>query len=54
MCLETSPDYFLLGTIKTNDVPYHIIESLKLCSDDDLEVIEALLQFLISRNTKNK
>lgn len=50
-CLKTNPDYFLLGTIKANDVPYHIIENLKLCSDEDIEIIDSIIQVLIRQKT---
>ena len=37
--LETTPDMFLLGTIKTNDIPQSIIDNLKLCNDKSLSLI---------------
>lgn len=41
--LNTTPDMFLLGTIKTNDVPQNIIDNLKLCDDQSLELINDII-----------
>ncbi|MGN0548150.1 MAG: helix-turn-helix domain-containing protein [Acutalibacteraceae bacterium] len=49
MSLNTSPDYFLLGTVRTSDVPQKLIENLKLCSDDNLELIDEMIQVLVRR-----
>ena len=45
--LETSPDMFLLGTIKTNDVPQSITDNIKLCNDESIQLIDALIQTIL-------
>ena len=49
MSLNTSPDYFLLGTVRTSDVPQKLIENLKLCSDENLALIDEMIQVLVRR-----
>lgn len=43
-CLNTTPDYFLLGQIRTNNVPMNIVDSLKLCDENDLPLINSLIE----------
>lgn len=43
---------FLLGTIKTNDIPQSIIDNLKICDDNSLKLINDIIQCVI--NQKNK
>lgn len=47
MQLETTPDMFLLGTVKTNDIPQSIIDNLKLCNDQSLELIDEIVQCIL-------
>lgn len=47
MQLETTPDVFLLGTVKTNDIPQSIIDNLKLCNDQSLELIDEIVQCIL-------
>ena len=49
LALNTSPDYFLLGTVRTSDVPQKLIENLKLCSDENLALIDEMIQVLVRR-----
>lgn len=51
--LKVTPDYLLLGSIHTNDIPQNIIEGLRLCSADDIELARQFIELLINRN-KNK
>ena len=48
--LETAPDMFLLGTIKTNDIPQSIIDNLKLCDDSSLKLINDIIQCVLNQN----
>ena len=48
--LETTPDMFLLGTIKTNDIPQSIIDNLKLCDDSSLKLINDIIQCVLNQN----
>lgn len=53
ICLGTTPDNFLLGTIKTNNIPQSIIDNLKLCNEDSLELVNAFIDLLITRQNKS-
>ena len=52
ICLGTTPDNFLLGTIKTNNIPQSIIDNLKLCDEDSLELVNDFIDLLITRQNK--
>lgn len=47
--LNTTPDMFLLGTIKTNDIPQSIIDNLKLCDDNSLNLISEIIQCVLNQ-----
>lgn len=47
--LNTTPDNFLLGTIKADNIPQNIIDNLKLCNDDNLLLIDDFIQLLLKR-----
>lgn len=44
---------FLLGTIKTNDIPQSIIDNLKLCDNNSLKLINDIIQCVINQNDSN-
>ena len=37
--LQTTPDFLLLGSLHTNNIPQNIYESLRLCNERDLPKI---------------
>lgn len=47
--LNTTPDMFLLGTVKTNDIPQSLIDNLKLCDNKSLELIEDIIQCILKQ-----
>lgn len=51
--LNTTPDNFLLGTVKTDNIPQHIIDNLKLCDDESLILINDFIEMLIKRTKRN-
>ena len=53
-CLNVRPDYLLLGTISSCNVPQNIIENLQLCSERDLEFILRITSYLVELNTNNR
>ena len=53
-CLKTTPDNFLLGTIKTDNIPQQIVDNLKLCDEESLPLINDFIQLLINRNYSEK
>lgn len=54
ICLNTTPDNFLLGIIKADNVPQNIIDNLKLCDENSLSLIQDLVQLIIDRQTSQK
>lgn len=48
--LKTTPDYFLLGNMRTNNVPQNIMECLLLCTEEDLELIDCIVKRMAERN----
>ena len=53
-CLNTRPDYLLLGSISSNNVPQNIIENLQLCSEHDLVLIKHMVDFMVEQNLNNR
>lgn len=50
--LKVSPDYLLLGNMHSYNIPLEITETLKLCSDEDVEYFYDTVNLLVARNTK--
>ncbi len=50
--LNVTPDYFLLGNIHANNVTKDIVEGLRLCSEEDIDLIRQFLKIFIKRNSK--
>lgn len=48
--LNTTPDYLLLGTTHANNLPQNIYDKLKLCKDDQLKTIDAMVEYFIKLN----
>ena len=46
--LEVTPDYLLLGNIKTNDTPRNIYENLLLCNENSLSIISQIIDIILS------
>lgn len=52
--LQVTPDYLLLGNLHANNVPQNIFESLRLCSEEDIELISQFIQLLINRGEEQQ
>lgn len=50
--LYVTPDYLLLGSIHSNNIPQNIADSLRLCCDDDVELTRQFVEILVKRNKK--
>ena len=50
--LNTTPDYFLLGNIRRNNVPKNIIDLLNTCNESDLALIRALIEAVRENHLK--
>lgn len=48
--LHVTPDYLLIGNMHTNDIPQDILESLRLCSAEDLRLARDIIELLVKRN----
>lgn len=51
--LKVTPDFLILGVLRSSNISVNIMEGLKLCSDRDLKVISDLVMSLI-RNSDGK
>lgn len=47
--LEVTPDYLLMGNMRSNQVPQNILEGLQLCSEEDIALISVMLGHMIER-----
>ncbi len=50
IALSITPDYLLLGTLRTDNIPQSIINNLKLCNDSYLSLINDIVMCFL----KNK
>ena len=46
--LDVTPDYLLLGNIKTNDIPKNIYDNLLLCNEKSLILVSKLIEVILS------
>ena len=52
--LNTTPDNFLLGVGKSDNIPLRITENLKLCDHNSLELIDDYVQLIVEKQNKGK
>ena len=52
--LNTTPDYLLLGTVHAYNVPQDILDKLRLCSQEDIELARNIIELLVARNHTHK
>lgn len=45
--LDVTPDFLLLGNIKTNDVPKNIYDNLLLCNEKSLKMVSQILEVIL-------
>lgn len=48
--LNVTPDYLLLGTMHTYNLPQDITEKLRLCNQYDIELAKDFIELLVARN----
>lgn len=46
--LNITPDFLLLGTLKSNNIPQNIVDKLNLCNDKSLSVISKIIDVVLS------
>lgn len=47
--LRVTPDYLLMGAMHPQGVPQNLIDSLSLCTDEDIALMEALVHHMVLR-----
>ena len=52
--LDVTPDYLLPGSMKSNNVPKNITDNLKLCTDEEIRLVEAMTKYLVEQHKKVK
>lgn len=48
--LKVTPDYLLMGTMHSNNVPKNIVDGLRLCSGQDIELIGVIVEHMVKKN----
>lgn len=48
--LHVTPDYLLMGNMHSNNIPQNITDGLRLCSENDLDLILAIVQIMVRRS----
>ena len=51
--LNVTPDYLLLGSMRSYNIPQDILDKLHLCSQTDIELARDFIELLVKRNQKN-
>lgn len=47
--LHVTPDYLLMGNMYSNNIPQNIVDGLRLCSNEDLILLSAIMQHMVDR-----
>ena len=48
--LKTTPDYFLLGNMRTNNIPQNIYDGLLLCTEADVKLVDHIVKYMTEEN----
>lgn len=51
--LVVTPDYLLEGAMHSNNVPQSIVDHLRLCSEEDVDLAAEIVKLLADRNESN-
>lgn len=51
--LGVTPDYLLMGSMHSSNIPQDIFDGLRLCTPDDLILINHMVQFMIERRSQS-
>ncbi|MDD7651997.1 MAG: hypothetical protein SOY32_08685 [Candidatus Faecousia sp.] len=46
------PDDLLMGNLHSNNVPQNISDSLRLCSEEDVELLSGIVKLLVDRQNE--
>ena len=47
--LHVTPDYLLMGNMYSSTVPQNIIDGLRLCSEEDIYLVNTMVQHMVER-----
>lgn len=47
--LRVTPDYLFMGNMYSNNIPQNIMDGLRLCSEEDLILLSAIIQHMVER-----
>lgn len=47
--LKVTPDYLLLGAMRPNNISENVIDSLRLCTDDQIEFVSDIVQLVLDK-----
>lgn len=50
--LNVTPDYLLLGSMKSNNVPKNITDNLKLCTEEEVRLVEVITQYMAEQHKR--
>lgn len=50
--IKVTPDYLLLGNMHSENTPQAIIDALRLCSREDVQLLQGIIQLLVDRNSR--
>lgn len=50
--LQVTPDFLLLGSMRSNNIPQNLYDALRLCSQEDIEIISKILQIYVEKSGK--
>lgn len=48
--LKTTPDYLLMGSMHSANTPQNIIDNLRICTQDDVEIIDILVREMVKKH----
>lgn len=49
--LQVTPDYLLMGNMYSNNIPQNIVDGLRLCSKEQLELLDVLVQHMVQTHS---
>lgn len=51
--LRVTPDYLLMGSMHPHGVSQNLVDSLSLCTDEDIALLETIVRHMVLRQEKN-
>lgn len=52
--LNITPDYLLLGALKSNNISQNIVDKLNLCDDKSLKLISKIIDAILSEQEQSR